>query len=59
MLHIMSLHLPRRQKNSLYALFAIAFLVVGAGTARTILVNVVINKDYDVSLLPSLVRIAS
>ena len=52
MLLIMSLDLPRRQKFSLYALFAIAFLVVGAGIARTVLVNSVINKDYDVSAVP-------
>lgn len=49
MLLIMSLDLPRRQKLSLYALFAFAFLVVGAGIARTILSNIVINRDYDVS----------
>jgi hypothetical protein len=46
---IMSLNLSRRQKRSLNALFAIAFLVVGAGIARTVLVNKVISKDYDVS----------
>ncbi len=55
MLLIMSLDLPRRQKLSLYALFALAFLVVGAGIARTVLVNTVINKDYDVcKLVPTL-----
>jgi hypothetical protein len=51
MLLIMGLDLPRRQKMSLYALFAIAFLVVAAGVARTVLVNTVINKDYDVGRL--------
>ena len=47
MLVIMNLDLPRRQKLSLYGLFSLAFLVVGAGIARTVLLNVVINRDYD------------
>ena len=47
MLVIMNLDLPRKQKLSLYALFSVAFLVVGAGIARTVLLNVVINRDYD------------
>ena len=49
MLLIVGLDLPKRQKLGLYMLFAIAFLVVGAGIARTILVNIVINRSYDVS----------
>jgi hypothetical protein len=49
MLLIFTLDLPRRQKWSLYGLFALAFLVVGAGIARTVLLNIVINVDYDVS----------
>ena len=47
MLLIMHLDLPRRQKISLYCLFALAFLVVGAGIARTVLLNVILNRDYD------------
>jgi hypothetical protein len=54
MILISGLDLPRKQKISLYCLFAIAFLVVGAGIARTILVNNVINRDYDVSAVVSL-----
>ena len=49
MILITGLQLPRRQKGSLYALFAVAFLVVGAGIARTVLINITINRDYDVS----------
>ena len=47
MLLIMHLDLPRRQKFGLYCLFALAFLVVGAGIARTVLLNVILNQDYD------------
>jgi hypothetical protein len=50
MLLVFTLDLPRRQKWSLYCLFALAFLVVGAGIARTVLLNIVINVDYDVSI---------
>jgi hypothetical protein len=47
MLVIVNLDLPQRQKLGLYALFSLAFLVVGAGVARTVLLNVVYNKNYD------------
>ena len=47
MLVILNLDLPRKQKLGLYSLFSLAFLVVGAGIARTVLLNVLINKDYD------------
>lgn len=43
------LDLPQRQKAALYTLFGIGFLVVGAGIVRTILLNRVISKTYDVS----------
>jgi hypothetical protein len=43
------LDLPARQKTALYALFGLGFLVVAAGTVRTILLDRVIAKTYDVS----------
>lgn len=44
---IWNLSLPKRQKIGLYALFACGFLVVVAGIVRTILLNQLINYDYD------------
>jgi hypothetical protein len=41
------LDLPRRQNAALYPLFALGFLVVAAGVARTISLNRVLNKTYD------------
>jgi hypothetical protein len=39
--------MTRRQKASLYGLFALGYLVVAAGIARTIYVNYVVNQTYD------------
>lgn len=47
MLVILQLDLPRRQKWGLYALFSFAFLVVAAGIVRTVLMNKLMNLDYD------------
>ena len=44
---IVNLNLTRRQKLSLYALFSLAFLIVAAGIARTILMWQMMNEDYD------------
>ena len=44
---IFNLNLSSRQKLSLYALFSLAFLIVAAGTARTILMYQMLNQDYD------------
>lgn len=43
------LDLPRRQKWALYGLFAIGFLVVGAGIVRTVLLDRAIAQTYDVT----------
>lgn len=42
-----SLQMSRRQKTSLYCLFALGYLVVIAGIARTVFVNHVVNETYD------------
>ena len=47
MLLIANLELPRKQKFGLYLLFALGFLVVAAGIVRTVLLNVVMNLNYD------------
>jgi hypothetical protein len=44
---IFNLNLSRRQKWSLYALFSLAFLIVAAGIARTILMWQMMNEIYD------------
>ncbi|KIX10632.1 uncharacterized protein Z518_01716 [Rhinocladiella mackenziei CBS 650.93] len=44
---IYNLGLPRRQKFALYALFALGFLAVAAGIVRTVLLDVLLNKNYD------------
>ena len=44
---VYSLDMDTRQKLSLYCLFALGYLVVAAGIARTIFVNMVLNKTYD------------
>jgi len=49
MVLITYLDLPFKQKLALYLLFAMGFLVVAAGIVRTILLYVVVNKDYDFS----------
>jgi hypothetical protein len=46
---VYSLKIGRRQKMSLYCLFALGYLVVGAGIVRTIFVNQVLNETYDTS----------
>ena len=47
MIAIFSLDLPSRQKLSLCALFSLAFLIVGAGIARTVLMWEMMNENYD------------
>lgn len=44
---IFNLELPRKQKLALYALFALGFLAVVAGIVRTVLLYLLLNKDYD------------
>ncbi|KPI37258.1 uncharacterized protein AB675_1566 [Cyphellophora attinorum] len=44
---IFNLNLSRRQKWSLYALFSLAFLIVAAGIARTVLMWQMMNEIYD------------
>lgn len=44
---IFNLNLSQRQKLSLYALFSMAFLIVAAGIARTILMWQMLNSNWD------------
>lgn len=44
---VYSLQMSHRQKRSLYCLFALGYLVVIAGIARTVFVNYVVNETYD------------
>jgi hypothetical protein len=44
---VYSLQMSRRQKTSLYCLFALGYLVVVAGILRTFFVNYVMNETYD------------
>lgn len=44
---VYSLRMEHRQKASLYGLFALGYLVVLAGIARTVYVNYVLNETYD------------
>ena len=44
---VYSLDMGIRQKMSLYCLFALGYLVVAAGIARTVFVNMVVNRTYD------------
>ena len=49
LLLIRFLDLPARQKAALYALFCLGFLVVAAGIIRTIILDRVVSKTYDVT----------
>ena len=44
---IYHLDIPHRQKFALYALFALGFLAVAAGTVRTVLLYRLLNSDFD------------
>ena len=44
---VYTLDMPRRQKMALYGLFALGFLVVAAGIARTVILDYLINHTYD------------
>lgn len=41
------LQMTRRQKMSLYCLFALGYLVVGAGIVKTVYVNELLNETWD------------
>jgi hypothetical protein len=44
---VYSLQMSRRQKMSLYFLFALGYVVVGAGIVKTIYVNYLLNETWD------------